>query len=241
MSEPRRSTRAWGRRVKLRTWGVLRWGVLGVLGVLAGIAVVVSWDRASSTSALQAEPSPSPTRTIATDGARVFVVGDSYTAGSMQDSGEAARWPALTGVEPIAVSGVGYARGGVTFGSLAKRIPADAATVLFFGSINDSGYGYDEVREAAEKAFSTARQQAPGAELIVIGPPWVDANPAQALLTVRDAVSDAAVSADARWVDPLAERWFVGEEGLIGADGIHHTDAGHVYLAERIEEILAQE
>ena len=213
-----------------------RWAVLAVLGVVAVLVVFAMWDRAPSTSA----PQTVPTRTPAADSPRVVVVGDSYTAGSTQDSGEAARWPALIDVEPIAVSGVGSARGTTTFSSLAEDIPANATTVLFFGSINDQGLGYDKVRAGAQQAFETARERAPDAQLIVIGPPWVDANPSDALLTVRDAVAGAAQAADARWVDPLAEQWFVGQEGLIGFDGIHHTDTGHAYLAERIAKVLAE-
>jgi len=38
----------------------------------------------------------------------------------------------------------------------------------------------------------------------------------------------------AAFVDPIAEGWFVGRPDLIGADGVHPTDAGHLYMAERI-------
>ena len=40
--------------------------------------------------------------------------------------------------------------------------------------------------------------------------------------------------AGAAFVDPIAERWFVGQPGLIGADGVHPTDAGHEYMADKI-------
>ena len=40
------------------------------------------------------------------------------------------------------------------------------------------------------------------------------------------------------FVDPIAEGWFVGRPDLIGADGIHPTDAGHAYMAARIAPLI---
>ena len=39
--------------------------------------------------------------------------------------------------------------------------------------------------------------------------------------------------------DPLAEGWFVGRPELIGPDGVHPSDAGHAYLAEKIVPLIA--
>ena len=43
----------------------------------------------------------------------------------------------------------------------------------------------------------------------------------------------------ATWIDPIAERWFVGRPDLIGADGVHPTDAGHAYMADKIAPLIA--
>ncbi|MDT4998170.1 MAG: hypothetical protein QOK12_275, partial [Mycobacterium sp.] len=43
----------------------------------------------------------------------------------------------------------------------------------------------------------------------------------------------------ATWIDPIAERWFVGRPDLIGADGVHPTDAGHAYMAGKIAPLIA--
>mgnify|MGYP002623887115 CR=1 FL=1 len=44
--------------------------------------------------------------------------------------------------------------------------------------------------------------------------------------------------AGATFVDPIAEGWFVGRPELIGADGVHPTDAGHQYLADKIAPLI---
>lgn len=250
--EDRRAHResSWNRRFG----GVPLWVTVVALGALAAMVIFVVWDREQADTAPHVAPpavvapsaSPVPIATAHPTAdarlTRVVVVSDSYTAGSTMDSGDEARWPALIGVEPFATSGVGYVQGGSrNFVSLAENVPADATTVLFFGSINDTFSDYDEVRLAADAAFGVARENAPGADLIVIGPPWVNAEPSEALLTLRDAVSDAAVAAGATWVDPIAEEWFVDRPELIGTDGIHPTDEGHAFLAEQMSAILAAE
>ena len=47
------------------------------------------------------------------------------------------------------------------------------------------------------------------------------------MLQIRDVLSAAAAAAGAAFVDPIADRWFVDRPDLIGADGVHPTDAGH--------------
>ena len=39
-------------------------------------------------------------------------------------------------------------------------------------------------------------------------------------------------------VDPLADGWFVGRPEFIGADGVHPTDAGHAYMADKIVPLI---
>ncbi|MFW2512316.1 SGNH/GDSL hydrolase family protein [Demequina sp. SO4-13] len=229
--------------------GMPNWGTLVVLAMLGAMVFFVISERAQTSAdtglmpAAEVTPraSAAPSAVQAPEPTRVVAVSDSYTAGSAEDSGAESRWPASIGVEPIATSGVGYVQGGAegSFVALAGEIPAGATTVVFFGSRNDMSYGYDAVREGADAAFATALSIAPDATMIVIGPPWVDADPPAEILTVRDAVSDAASAVEATWVDPIAEGWFVDDEQLIGSDGVHPTDAGHAFLAERISEILA--
>ncbi len=72
----------------------------------------------------------------------------------------------------------------------------------------------------------------------MIGPPWPTANPPEGVLRIRDALHYQAGIAGAVFVDPIAERWFVGQPELIGADGVHPTDAGHAYMADKIAPLI---
>ena len=55
-----------------------------------------------------------------------------------------------------------------------------------------------------------------------------------AVLRIRDALRAQAVSHGATFYDPLIAGWFFGTPWLIGHDGVHPTDAGHAFLADRI-------
>ncbi|GAA3705154.1 SGNH/GDSL hydrolase family protein [Arthrobacter ginkgonis] len=178
----------------------------------------------------------------------IAVVGDSYTGGSGMDSGKDYRWPALVSEAldiPVTLrteGGTGYVKtseGGVNLVVRAGEVP-DADLVVFFGSRNDDA-GYDAVLEGAMEAFAAAEDAAPDAELLVIGPPWVDGNPPATVRASRDAVKAAAKEVGATFVDPLSRGWFAeGKKGLIGSDGVHPTDAGHEYLAEKIEPLISK-
>lgn len=175
----------------------------------------------------------------------VTFVGDSYTAGSSEDSGPDALYPALisgaldANVATSAQGGAGYvpAEDGTSFATLAAAVPADSDVVVFFGSRNDAE-GYDATYAGAVAAYEALRQVAPEAQIVAVGPPWVDDAPLPWVIEARDAVRDAAASASVTFVDPIAEGWLLGPDGLIGADETHPTDAGHAVLAERMTQAL---
>jgi lysophospholipase L1-like esterase len=75
----------------------------------------------------------------------------------------------------------------------------------------------------------------------VIGPPWPTADVPVRIMQIRDALVTVAAAYGARFVDPLVERWCVGRPDLIAVDGVHPTDIGHRYLAERISGLIAAE
>ena len=58
------------------------------------------------------------------------------------------------------------------------------------------------------------------------------------MLRIRDALDYQAGLAGATYVDPIAAGWFVGRPDLIGADGVHPTDAGHAYTADKIAPLI---
>ncbi len=183
----------------------------------------------------------------------VAVVSDSYTTGTAEGGEGPRSWPARAwqmlaqGGERIApdVAAEGRAgyvvRGdhGSVFEDLAARaVKPDDALVVFFGSRNDQGVDPGLLAQNVRSAFALARRVAPSAKFLVIGPPWPTADVPPAMFAIRDVLGAAAGAAGAAFVDPIAERWFVDRPDLIGADGVHPTDAGHEYLADMIAPLM---
>ncbi len=187
---------------------------------------------------------------------RVAVISDSYTNGTDLGGHGSRGWPALAWQllaaegKPVAadVAAEGRAGYGVrgdqnsTFGDLtARAVRPDDALVVFFGSRNDQPLEPYEVGRLARSAYELARGKAPNARLLVIGPPWPTADVPVRIRQIRDVLATVARAYGARFVDPLAERWFVDRPDLIAVDGVHPTDAGHGYLAQRIAPLIAAE
>lgn len=185
---------------------------------------------------------------------RIAVIGDSYTTGS-NEGGQGPNgwaphvWAALAAqgfnVTPdvSAEGGAGYAiRGnrGSLFGDLTPRaVRPDDTLVVFFGSRNDAPADPNVVAANAAAAFTQARRIAPAAKLLVIGPPWTSATVPAEVLRIRDVLRTQAVTHGATFYDPLIAGWFFGTPWLIGHDGVHPTDAGHAFLADRIAPLVA--
>lgn len=183
----------------------------------------------------------------------VAVIGDSYTSGSVEGGQGAAGWTELTwqmlarsGVRIVAdvaaEGGAGYGvpgnRGSVFRDLAARAVRPDDALVVFFGSRNDQDADAAQLPTMIRDTFDLARQVAPEAKLLVIGPPWPTADVPDTVLRVRDILSFEAYAVGAEFVDPIADGWFVGAPDLIGGDGVHPTDAGHAYLADKIEPLI---
>lgn len=185
---------------------------------------------------------------------RVAVISDSYTTGSDQ-GGNGPRgwtpqvWEALAGngiaVTPTvaAEGGAGYCtrgnRGGVFEDLTVRAVKPDDVLVVFFGSRNDMKVEPTRLSVAMYGTLKLARRIARSAELLVIGPAWPTADPPPEILRIRDVLSYQADLAGATFVDPIAARWFVGRPELIGADGVHPTDAGHTYMAAKIAPLIS--
>ncbi len=202
--------------------------------------------------------SPGSTRAVdlLTRGApvnHVAVIGDSYTTGTDEgglggNAWTARAWRALAhdGVQvapDVACEGrAGYAvpgDHGSEFEDLtARAVHPDDALVVFFGSRNDQGLDPALLADKAHSAFGFAHRIAPSARLLVIGPPWPTADPPEGVLAIDDVLTGQAAAAGATYVDPIAEYWFVDRPDLIGPDGIHPTDAGHEYMAEKIAPLI---
>ena len=185
---------------------------------------------------------------------RVAVIGDSYTTGGDEGGIGSNGWTAHTWQSlaqrgmPItadvgAEGGAGYGtrgnRGSVFEDLTARTVKPDDELVVFFGSRNDQGVDPTQLSILTYGTFSLARRIAPSAKLLVIGPPWPTPDPPAAVLRIRDVLDYQAQTAGAAFVDPIAAGWFVGQPGLIGPDGVHPTDAGHEYMAEKITPLIS--
>ena len=193
-----------------------------------------------------------PTAT-ASEPTRIAVIGDSYTAGSDEGGMGPRSWTELTwdllaqrGVEidadVAAEGGAGYgqrgSRGRVFEDLTAQAVQRSDALVVFFGSRNDQPVDPQKFPSLAASAFKLARFTAPDAKFLIIGPAWPTATPPPEVLKIRDSLRAVASAGPAQFVDPIAEGWFVDRPELIGADGVHPTDAGHRYMAERIAPLI---
>jgi lysophospholipase L1-like esterase len=187
---------------------------------------------------------------------RIAVIGDSYTNGTAIGGQGANAWPALAwkslarrGTQVVAdVAAEGRAGYGVRgdqgnlFTDLTPRaVRPEDAVVVFYGSRNDQGVDPNVLNGQVFNAFALARSIAPTARLLVIGPPWPTADVPPAVLQVRDILSFQSMLAGATFVDPIAAGWFVDRPDLIGPDGVHPTDAGHAYMADKIAPLIGDQ
>ena len=128
---------------------------------------------------------------------------------------------------------------GNLFGDLTPRaVKPDDALVVFYGSRNDQGVDPNVLSGEVFHAFAQAHGIAPNARLLVIGPPWPTADVPPAVLQIRDILAFQSRLAGATFVDPIAAGWFFDRPDLIGRDGVHPTDAGHAYMADKIAPLI---
>jgi len=188
--------------------------------------------------------------------AHVAVIGDSYTTGTDEGGQGAKGWAARTwqslarhGVaiapDVAAEGGAGYGvrgnHGSVFIDLAARAVHRDDALVVFYGSRNDQPVDPARLAVLARNAFVLARRTAPAARLLVIGPPWPTPNVPPVVLRIRDVLRTQALAAGATFFDPIVAGWFFGRSDLIGPDGVHPTDAGHAYMADRIAPLISSQ
>lgn len=201
----------------------------------------------SSGSTAEEQESTTPVPGQEDDVTTVVVLGDSISTGLGTWPEHA--WPNLLqesyidrgmSVDVIngAQNGAGYVNvgpSGLTIGDEVERtVPAGADVVVLFGSINDRRYPEKEIRDGAGEAFANIKQMTEGAEIVVVGPSTFGPD----VTSVRDAVRDAAMDVDVRFVDPLAEAWFSDGGSYAVRDGVHLNENGDAYVADKMKEIL---
>lgn len=188
---------------------------------------------------------------------RVSIIGDSYTGGTPYGGKGPRGWPSLASEElrreGVAIdAAVGYQGGsgyvhpgnrdGGVFSDQVPIVvrPEDRLTVLF-GSRNDKDTPAEELASAVARTFAEVTNSAPSTSLLVIGTPWLKAEVPSAILRNRDIVRSQADAFGATFIDPIAEGWFVDRPELIASDGVHPTDDGHAYMAEKIAPLIARQ
>lgn len=199
---------------------------------------------------------PAPSTTQPPPGpAAVAIIGGSYTAGTEFGGMGRNGWPSLVathlgqqGIDIIpsvgAENGSGYITPGDDGTVFADQIPVmvrpDDQLVVIFGSRSESDTSTEEFQAGVRRTLDAARAAAPNAKIIVIGPVWTEPDPPKSALQSRDVVqTEAGLTGGATFVDPIAEGWFRDHPELIGSDGVHPTDAGHAYMADKITPLIA--
>jgi lysophospholipase L1-like esterase len=227
--------------------------------LLAVVGLIVGCGAHSATPAAKPEP---VTLTVAPRPGvdYVAVVGDSFTAGSSEGGTGRAGWPYLVysqllnqhiymdaKVDAMGTSGwVKSSRKDAR--TFAEHLNVAAGTndrlvVLFGARGGDVGVPVKELDDAVNSTLSKAKEKAPKAAIVVIGPAWIDwqyGGPSPDLLSVRDTVKARAEASGAVFVDPIAEEWFAGRPELVASDGINPTDDGHAYMADKIAPVIGQ-
>lgn len=246
------------RRTRNRTSFPFRYAKELGFGLLAVAAIVIAFLALTQREdGVSASPGPSATAPQASRPAvpNIDIIGDSYVAGSDQGGYGAANWTKIVGsrfyadsspvdMNVIAHPGSGYiVRGNekVTFAEAATTsLRSTTNLVLVFGSRNDGKQDPATMTAAATELYTKIRERAPQAKLVVVGPAWVNENVPDFIVTDSKAISVAASAAGVAFVDPLTEGWFFGADAkYIGADGVHPTDAGHQYLAEKMYTLIS--
>lgn len=239
------TNRSTGERRSSRSPSAVLWSDGGPSNPLLYLAGVVTATLVVLAFALQ--PASQPLVKL------VGFIGDSYTAGSDLGGRGDANITSLLGQRfgwqtvNAAVGGTGYVNSGPSgqnrapfeAAQLDRIVAAQPSAVVISGSRND--IGEPGVRDAAGRLYSNLKAKLPNTKLIVVGPAWVNGNPPEGLLDVRDNVRDAARQAGITFIDPIAEGWFASSDAsLIGSDGVHPTDAGHQRMAQLLGDDLQQ-
>lgn len=199
---------------------------------------------------------------------RWYFKGDSWTAGAQDATGRAYLMPLAErlGVEPLrgGYSATGYttngggAGGKLTFpGSVTPDIVPQAPNlVVIFGSINDSS-NVSGIQAAATGMYSALATELPGVPVIVVGPQYgLYSGPSTAVCDSMETALQAAVAASPNVIGYISTKgWITGNgkvdvaststpkgnsEFVTASDGIHPTQLGHEWVADRLyEEITA--
>lgn len=237
--------------------------LLAILLVAAvGTAVTLGPSPSSSSAdagATSAEPAPpaqsaTPAQPAAPDSAApaapagplpVAFLGDGYTAGSPRGGQGQANYTALLAskdgwkVTNDSVYASGYVADPALPTRLQKIVAAEPQLVVVTAGRADDRENPAAVGAAARQLYQDLKTGLPQAKVVVIGPMWIDGDAPARMLAVRDAIRGAATEAQLPFVDPIADRWFIGrDQDGVAANRIDLNDKGNQRLSQLVDEAV---
>ncbi|WP_228981309.1 GDSL-type esterase/lipase family protein [Streptomyces sp. DH12] len=195
-------------------------------------------------------------------GGRFMVLGDSISDGSAQNTGggagtwfaRAARLLGAADAWEQGRGGTGYITAGA-FATFGTRAPADVIAwtptrLVIWGGYNDNTGSQSAISTAAAALYGQLRSGLPDCEVYVLGCWSPTGSPGASITNTDTTLRIAAAAAGYPFVSPVTGSVYDSAGALVvthgpwitagnaaayvGADGVHPTDAGHVYLSRRI-------
>ena len=78
-------------------------------------------------------------------------------------------------------------------------------------------------------------------KVVVIGPMWLGDDVPARMLAVRDAIRASAATATLPFVDPIADRWFIGsDQNGIAPNKLDLNDTGQQRLSQLVDGALTK-
>lgn len=212
-------------------------GLVVATGTLAGVKI--SERRAVEAACAGGNTQGAPPRAARGD-TPAAIIGDSWASGyGLADPADSfayrlarlRRWNAVVS----AVAGTGFSTSGVCgdgrdYASRIPVVPTDAEVVLIEGGLND--VASDDLTTHAVGVIEGAKRQAPGALVVVVGPPHVPLRAPNDIRTTDKALRVAADRTGAHYVSTL--QWSIPT-----SDDLHPTPAGHAAFASHLADELS--
>ncbi len=233
-------------------------GGLLIIAVLLPLALTRTVPRTptaaatpSATGSPETSGTPSAAAVLTLPGraAPVLVFGDSYASGYAADPpttgyanllAERFRWRLTVSSE----GGAGYLTRGAEGRTYLDRVLAlpesGPELILVQGGLNDAAQlpSANDVSSAAVQVLQALHDKYPSAELVVLGPIGVDAQPRAGLAAVDRGLAAATASSGVPYISPLHEEWDIAP--YLIADGIHPNTQGHRYITDRLAVALEE-
>lgn len=130
-------------------------------------------------------------------------------------------------------------------GRLIDRLPVDERLytpdlVIVDGGREDHDVAPSRVGEALAQYLERVATVWPASKIVVIAPTYFSAEPYDDYSTRIAVIRGVVQSFGATLIDPIAEKWYdaVDTSTKLQADNLHPNQAGHEYIAAKLEQSL---